>query len=72
MDGYQLAARLRKNPQLSEMFLVAITGFGQEEDRRRALAAGFDAHLTKPADPAEIAKLLAARFPRAEPAANQP
>jgi CheY-like chemotaxis protein len=72
MDGYQLAARLRKNPQLSEMFLVAITGFGQEEDRRRALAAGFDAHLTKPADPAEIAKLLAARFPRTEPAANQP
>jgi CheY-like chemotaxis protein len=66
MDGYQLAKRLRTDPQLGDLFLVAITGLGQEEDRRRALAAGFDAHLTKPADPAEIARLLAARFPIAE------
>jgi YD repeat-containing protein len=68
MNGYQLAARLRSHPQLSELFLVAITGLGQEEDRRRALSAGFDAHLTKPADPVEIARLLAARFPGVEPA----
>jgi signal transduction histidine kinase/ActR/RegA family two-component response regulator len=72
MDGYQLAARLRKDPQLKDLFLVAITGYGQEEDRRRALSAGFDAHLTKPADPTEIAKLLAARFPRVEPSHETP
>jgi signal transduction histidine kinase/ActR/RegA family two-component response regulator len=62
MDGYQLAARLRRDPQTRDAFLVAITGWGQEEDRRRALAAGFDAHLTKPADPEHITALLAARF----------
>jgi signal transduction histidine kinase/ActR/RegA family two-component response regulator len=65
MDGYELAARLRSDSQLAELFLVAITGWGQEEDRRRALAAGFDAHLTKPADPDQISALLAARFPTA-------
>jgi CheY-like chemotaxis protein len=59
LDGYELAARLRAIPQLRDLLLVAITGWGQEEDRRRALAAGFDAHLTKPADPVEIAALLA-------------
>ena len=59
LDGYELAARLRAMPQFRDMLLVAITGWGQEEDRRRALAAGFDAHLTKPADPVAIAALLA-------------
>jgi signal transduction histidine kinase/ActR/RegA family two-component response regulator len=68
MNGYELAARLRANPQLRDLFLVAITGWGQVEDRQRAMSAGFDAHLTKPADPVEIAKLLAARFQDVEPA----
>ena len=68
MNGYELAARLREHTQLRELFLVAITGWGQEEDRQRAMSAGFDAHLTKPADPVEIARLLAARFPDVEPA----
>jgi CheY-like chemotaxis protein len=63
MDGYQLAGRLRSDSQLPELFLVAITGWGQEDDRRLALSAGFDAHLTKPADPDQIAALLASRFP---------
>jgi signal transduction histidine kinase/CheY-like chemotaxis protein len=62
MDGYQLASRLRRDPQTRDAYLVAITGWGQEEDRRRALAAGFDAHLTKPADPEQLTTLLAARF----------
>ena len=62
MDGYELARRLRGDRQLRRLFLVAITGWGQEEDRRRALSAGFDAHLTKPADPDAIAALLASRF----------
>ena len=66
MDGYELASRLRREPALENLFLVAITGWGQEEDRRRALSAGFDAHLTKPAGPEDISALLAARFHTAE------
>jgi len=62
MDGCALAGRLRADPGLRTMFLVAITGWGQEEDRRRALAAGFDAHMTKPAEPDALAELLAGRF----------
>ncbi len=62
MDGYELAARLRADSRHPDLFLVAITGWGQEEDRRRALSVGFDAHLTKPADPNQIAALLSARF----------
>ena len=42
------------------MTLIAVTGWGQEEDRRRALEAGCDYHLTKPVDPAALEKLLAA------------
>jgi CheY-like chemotaxis protein len=61
LDGYELATRLRAMPEFRDMLLVAITGWGQEEDRRRALAAGFDAHLTKPADPVAITALLARR-----------
>ena len=49
MDGYEVAANLRKNPELSGTRLVAITGFGQESDRERTKAAGFDRHLVKPA-----------------------
>ena len=65
LDGYEVARRLRARPEFRDLLLVAITGWGQEEDRRRALAAGFDAHLTKPADPAAIAALLASRLPAA-------
>ena len=48
MDGYELAARLRELPGLERRPLVAITGYGQEHDRRRSAAAGFDDHLVKP------------------------
>jgi signal transduction histidine kinase len=57
MDGYEVARRLRSEGLVSA-FLVALTGYGQEDDRRRSREAGFDRHLTKPADPAEVAKLL--------------
>jgi CheY-like chemotaxis protein len=67
MDGYDLAGRLRADPLLADMLLVAITGWGQEEDRRRALAAGFDVHLTKPADPDTILALVAERVVRVTP-----
>ena len=49
MDGYQLIARLRSQPAYSTLPAIALTGFGRPQDERRAIEAGFDAHLTKPA-----------------------
>ena len=46
IDGYEVARRARQRN--SSLFLIAITGYGREEDRKRALESGFDAHLTKP------------------------
>ncbi len=60
MDGYEVARRLRANPALAGAKLVALTGYGQEEDRRRSQEAGFDLHLVKPADPAAVEHLLQA------------
>jgi signal transduction histidine kinase len=60
MDGYEVARRLRGQAELKEALLVAVTGYGQDEDRRRAEEAGFDAHLVKPTDPAVLHELLAA------------
>jgi CheY-like chemotaxis protein len=50
MDGYAVAQQIRQNPRNKCMTLIALTGWGQEQDRLRSLAAGFDHHLTKPAD----------------------
>lgn len=50
MDGYEVARRLRADTASQTMTLIALTGYGQEADRRRALAAGFDSHLVKPLD----------------------
>jgi CheY-like chemotaxis protein len=49
MDGYEVARRIREQPNLQGVTLIALTGWGQEEDRRRTQAAGFDYHLVKPA-----------------------
>jgi two-component system CheB/CheR fusion protein len=57
-DGYAVAKALRADLDLRLRRLVAMTGYGQEEDKRRALEAGFDHHLTKPADPGELQRLL--------------
>jgi CheY-like chemotaxis protein len=64
IDGYETCRRLRRmmGPQV---FMVALTGWGQEQDKDDARRAGFDAHLTKPADPAALEQLLAAAHPRA-------
>jgi len=59
MDGYALARAVRGDADLRSAYLIAITGYGQEDDRRRALEAGFDAHLTKPADLDALRRLLA-------------
>jgi signal transduction histidine kinase/CheY-like chemotaxis protein len=58
IDGYEVARRLRQHLG-DEVVLVALTGYGQPEDRRQARAAGFDAHLTKPIDPDALAEVLA-------------
>jgi len=58
MDGYTLARRLRAEPRTAKAVLIAVTGYGQEQDRENALGAGFDSHLVKPADYAQLAKLL--------------
>jgi signal transduction histidine kinase len=58
-DGYTVARTLRGDPEFLPALLVAMTGYGQDEDKRRALEAGFDRHLTKPADPDEVLRLAA-------------
>jgi CheY-like chemotaxis protein len=63
MDGYEVARRLRGEPELCGAVLVALTGWGQEEDRRRSAEAGLDHHLVKPADPAAVQRLLAEARP---------
>jgi CheY-like chemotaxis protein len=68
LDGYEVARRVRAIPGLRELPLVALTGFGLEEDRKRALAAGFDQHLTKPVDPSRL-RTLVARLAGSVPAA---
>jgi CheY-like chemotaxis protein len=60
LDGYQIAIRLKQQPASSSTRLIAVTGYGGAEDRRRAEAAGFDHHLTKPVDLDELERLLAA------------
>lgn len=59
MDGYAVARALRAAPETASAFLIALTGYGQDEDRRLALEAGFDAHLTKPVDLEALRRLLA-------------
>jgi CheY-like chemotaxis protein len=50
MNGYELAAALRADPRTRTAALIALTGYGRDPDRRRALDAGFDEHLVKPVD----------------------
>lgn len=58
MDGFETAQRLRELPATSRATLVALTGRGEQDVRRRVQQAGFDRHLTKPADLNELASLL--------------
>jgi signal transduction histidine kinase len=59
MDGYEACRRIRREPSDKHVIVVAVTGWGQPQDKQRALEAGFDAHLTKPVDPAAFTRLLA-------------
>ena len=58
MDGYEVARRLRGLPRGRDVLLIAITGYGQEEDRRKSLEAGFDFHLTKPVELEGLKELI--------------
>jgi two-component system CheB/CheR fusion protein len=58
MDGYEVARRIRQLDGLDQPLLVALTGYGQAEDRRRALEVGFDDHLIKPVSPDDLAPLF--------------
>jgi signal transduction histidine kinase len=58
LDGYEVARRVRERPEGQGIRLYAMTGYGQEEDRKRALASGFDAHLVKPVPPADLLQLI--------------
>lgn len=60
MDGYEVARRIRQARPGEDVCLVALTGYGQPEDRRRASEAGFDHHLVKPVDFDAIEKILSA------------
>jgi CheY-like chemotaxis protein/two-component sensor histidine kinase len=59
MDGFEVARRLRADPQFQRLRIVALTGWGQEDDRQKSQEAGFDAHLVKPLDPNLLESLLA-------------
>ena len=59
MSGYELARRIRADGRFDETTLVAVTGYGQENDRLRSQDAGFDHHLTKPIHPSELQDILA-------------
>jgi PAS domain S-box-containing protein len=75
MDGYETRRRMRAEPVLQDTYFVAMTGFGNEDDKRRTRAAGFDAHMTKPVELDALMSLLNEARERAgigNPAAEGP
>ncbi len=58
MDGYEVARRVRQLPDSDSILLIAVTGFGQEDDRTGALGAGFNAHLVKPVDLSQLSAVV--------------
>jgi len=67
LDGYQLARRVRNSPDFAKIVLVAITGHAGEEDRLKAIEAGYDYRLVKPVDAEEFNHLLASIHPHRMP-----
>jgi CheY-like chemotaxis protein len=59
LDGYEVARRLREVPHLRSSLLIAVSGYGESADRDKARAAGFSHYVTKPADAAALADLIA-------------
>jgi len=67
LDGREVAKKVRENPLADDVYLVALTGFGNADDRRSTRAAGFDAHLTKPVNIPKLNRLLQSRVALREP-----
>ena len=63
MDGYEVARRLRGSAETRDVMLIALTGYSQNEDRRRSYAAGFNYHLVKPVDTNMLQALIASHTP---------
>jgi CheY-like chemotaxis protein len=59
LNGYEVAKRIRQHPDLKHIVLVALTGYGQDSDRKQSLEAGFNHHLVKPAIPDQLLQILA-------------
>jgi CheY-like chemotaxis protein len=59
LNGYEVAQRIREQPWGASMFLIAVTGWGQEEDRQRSTEVGLNVHMVKPVEPAALEKILA-------------
>jgi len=72
MDGYAVAKALRREPGLRDTFIVALTGYALPEDQRRAVDAGFDAHLTKPATIDAVQDVVGRAPPRPSPSGARP
>jgi DNA-binding response OmpR family regulator len=62
MDGFELARRIRADAKYAGVRLIALTGYGQREDRQHAIEAGFNVHLVKPIEPLELVRLLGGSF----------
>jgi PAS domain S-box-containing protein len=58
LNGYEVARRIRLDPQHADTLLIAVTGWGQQQDKQSAVSAGFDHHFTKPVDPRELQRVL--------------
>jgi CheY-like chemotaxis protein len=65
LNGYQVAEHVRTMPWGRDVVMIAATGWGQDEDRRRSIASGFDAHLVKPIDPRGLTRLMGELVSRA-------
>jgi len=59
LNGYEVAQRIRESAWGASMFLIAVTGWGQEEDRQRSSEVGLNVHMVKPVEPAALERLLA-------------
>jgi len=59
LNGYEVAQRIRENTWGQSMFLIAVTGWGQEEDRQRSTEVGLNVHMVKPVEPAVLERILA-------------
>jgi CheY-like chemotaxis protein len=59
LSGHEVASRLRRELGMTQTFIVALSGYGTDEDRRKSMYAGFDSHLVKPLDPSTLPDILA-------------